>query len=70
MTKAEYNAKFPLTAPTCPYCKTQPRRRRYWERWTRVVCKKCGAWGELMPHGPARSNVWQWMADTVPTKRF
>lgn len=65
MTKAELNAKFPLTAPECPFCKqTTVRRRRFWERWTRVFCKTpgCGGVGELMPRGFAGpGELWSWM---------
>lgn len=55
--------KYPLSGPTCPYCKARIRRRRYWNIWTRVHCK-CGATGELMRHDYIPK--WQWMK-TTPT---
>lgn len=62
MTKAEHDAKFPLTAPTCPYCKKQTvRRRRFWARHTGVRCKTpgCGGHGELT--AVFGRDSWSWM---------
>lgn len=59
LTQAEFEKRFPLTAPTCPYCeKATARRRRFWRSYTRVACKtpNCGAWGENS--GPRGEWLW------------
>ena len=61
MNKAEFEKKFPLTAPECPYCyKTTVRRRRFWSKHTSVQCKtpKCGGRGELTNFG--HNGQWLW----------